>query len=181
MWEKPTGPRRWYKHNERVYDPTPIGETERPAFVCHVKKNIKYSPDKMWYVACLVRGLRIDEAISQLQFVHKKGASAAIETLQEAREMALKEHYVEYPSNLWVVHREKNPHRTGDGSFQLANITTNQSKGFNLNKKEFVDAVALRYGWPWKDSPTPVCVDPPTTSPHHDVQKGGFVCIGTTR
>lgn len=71
-------------------------------FVCHVKKNIKYSPDKMWYVACLVRGLRIDEAIAQLRFVHKKGAVSAIETLEEARKLAVEEHFVEYPSNLWV-------------------------------------------------------------------------------
>lgn len=71
-------------------------------FICHQKCNIKYSPDKMWYVACLVRGMKIDEAIAQLKFVDKKGAVAARETLEEARELAVKEHCVEFPSNLWV-------------------------------------------------------------------------------
>lgn len=71
-------------------------------FICHQKCNIKYSPEKMWYVACLVRGMKIDEAIAQLKFVDKKGAVAARETLEEARELAVREHCVEFPSNLWV-------------------------------------------------------------------------------
>lgn len=101
--EKERGPRWFKKYNDVRYPPTPIGEKERHAFVCHVKENIKYSPDKMWYVACLVRGLRIDEAIAQLKFVHKKGAGFAIEALEEARRMAVEEHGVEFPSNLWVA------------------------------------------------------------------------------
>ncbi|KAG0725970.1 hypothetical protein GWK47_037531 [Chionoecetes opilio] len=75
-------------------------------------------------------------------------------------------------------HREKNPHRTGDGSVQLANITTNQSKGFNLNKQEFVDAVALRYGWPVEGLPnTCVCGSPNSADHTMTCKKGGFVCI----
>ncbi|KAG7176680.1 39S ribosomal protein L22-like [Homarus americanus] len=125
-WERPHGPRNWLKYNERKFPPTPLGEEERPAvsnidplgtcttlllplvvmrgvrFVCHLKKNIKYSPSKMWYVASLVRGLRIDDAINQLKFVHKKGSVAARETLEEARDLAVKDHNVEFPSNLWV-------------------------------------------------------------------------------
>lgn len=101
-WERPTGPRKFLTHNQTVFPPTPFGEQPRPAFVCHMKKNIKYSPSKMWYVACLVRGLRIDDAINQLKFVHKKGSVAARETLEEAKELAVKEHNVEFASNLWV-------------------------------------------------------------------------------
>lgn len=67
-----------------------------------MKTDIKYSPDKMWYVAGLVRGLRIDDAINQLKFVHKKGSVAARETLEEAQKMAVRDHNVEFPSNLWV-------------------------------------------------------------------------------
>ena len=70
--------------------------------MCYKKENIKYSPEKMWYVACLVRGMRIDDAINQLKFVHKKGAMAAREALEEAQELAVKEHNVEFKSNLWV-------------------------------------------------------------------------------
>lgn len=68
-----------------------------------MKTNIKYSPWKMWYIACLVRGMSVDEAIKQLKFVFKKGASIVSETIEEARQLAIKEHNVEYGSNLWVA------------------------------------------------------------------------------
>lgn len=57
----------------------------------------------MWYVSTFIRGMSIDEAIKQLSFVLKKGASAVIETLLEAQEIAVKEHNVEFKSNLWVA------------------------------------------------------------------------------
>lgn len=90
----------WPAFNERVYRPD--GEY-RPAFVCHMRDNVKYSPQKMWYIANMIRGLSIDEAMKQLQFVHKKGALIAMEVLEEARELAVKEHNVEFRSNLWVA------------------------------------------------------------------------------
>ncbi|XP_045107077.1 39S ribosomal protein L22, mitochondrial-like [Portunus trituberculatus] len=93
---------RWEYLNTKIYKPTPTGEEERPAFVCHVKKNIKYSPEKMWYIACLVRGLKVDDALAQLQFVSQKGAVHVREALEEAKELAVKDHYVEFPSHLWV-------------------------------------------------------------------------------
>lgn len=67
-----------------------------------MKTNIKYSPKKMWYVAILVRGLSVDEAVKQLSFVLKKGAAAVKETILEAQELAVKNHNVEFKSNLWV-------------------------------------------------------------------------------
>ncbi|KAJ8982645.1 hypothetical protein NQ317_019046 [Molorchus minor] len=63
----------WSKEST-VYPPQSIEEEPRPAFVCHQRTNIKYSPWKMWYVACLVRGMPVDEAIKQLKFVAKKGS-----------------------------------------------------------------------------------------------------------
>merc|ERR1719370_2249960 len=102
-WEKPRGPQKWLKYNDTVFTPQISGEEPRPAYVCHQKTDIKYSPDKMWYVACLIRGMKIDDAINQLKFVHKKGAVAVLEALQEAQEMAVKEHNVEFRSNLWVA------------------------------------------------------------------------------
>jgi len=56
----------------------------------------------MWYIASMIRGMSIDEALKQLDFVNKKGAAIIKETLLEAQELAIKEHNVEYKSNLWV-------------------------------------------------------------------------------
>ena len=56
----------------------------------------------MWYVAQMIRGMTIDEALKQLKFVNQKGAYYAIDTLLEAQELAVKEHNVEFKSNLWV-------------------------------------------------------------------------------
>ncbi|CAG7727125.1 unnamed protein product [Allacma fusca] len=101
-WEKPVGPRRWPRQNKKVFPPQEIGEERRPAFVCHMNLNFKYSPDKLWYVACMVRGMTIDEALRQLDYVKKKGAWIVKKTLLEAQELAVKEHNVEFKSNLWV-------------------------------------------------------------------------------
>lgn len=67
-----------------------------------MRTNIKYSPDKMWYIACLVRGLSVDEAIKQLSFVLKKGAQEAKEVIMEAQDLAVQKHNVEFRSNLWI-------------------------------------------------------------------------------
>lgn len=56
----------------------------------------------MWYIACLIRGMTIDEAIRQLRFVARKGAPYILETILEAQEKAVKEHNVEFKSNLWI-------------------------------------------------------------------------------
>lgn len=56
----------------------------------------------MWYIATFVRGMSIDEAIKQLSFQLKKGAAAVKETLLEAQELAVKQHNVEFKSNLWI-------------------------------------------------------------------------------
>ena len=67
-----------------------------------MKTNLKYSPLKLWYVACLIRGMTIDEALRQLEYVNKKGAGFVMETLLEAQELAVQQHNVEFRSNLWV-------------------------------------------------------------------------------
>lgn len=56
----------------------------------------------MWYIAVLVRGMSVDEAVKQLSFVIKKGAAIAKETILEAQQMAIDNHNVEFKSNLWV-------------------------------------------------------------------------------
>lgn len=91
------------RHNNVIFPPQKEGEERRPAFVCHYKEKIKYSPDKMWYIACLVRGMSVDQALIQLQYVGKKGAPFVRDTILEAQELAVKEHNVEFKSNLWVA------------------------------------------------------------------------------
>lgn len=71
-------------------------------FVCHQKTNIKYSHEKLWYIASFVRGMTVDEAIKQLSFVNKKGAGFVKEAILEAQDLAVKEHNVEFKSNLWI-------------------------------------------------------------------------------
>ena len=57
----------------------------------------------MWYVASMIRGMTVDEAIKQLTFVKKKGATIVKEVLFEAQKLAVEQHHVEYKSNLWVA------------------------------------------------------------------------------
>ncbi|KAG0706012.1 hypothetical protein GWK47_002703 [Chionoecetes opilio] len=53
-----------------------------------------------------------------------------------------------------------------------------RAKGFTLNKQEFVDAVALRYGWPVEGVPkTCACGVPNNVDHTRTCKKGGFVCI----
>lgn len=56
----------------------------------------------MWYISSMIRGLSVDEAIKQMKFLQKKGAKDVLEVLIEAKELAAKEHNVEFPSNMWV-------------------------------------------------------------------------------
>ncbi|XP_015126116.1 39S ribosomal protein L22, mitochondrial [Diachasma alloeum] len=97
------GPKHWMEYNEKIFPPQAPGEPRRPAYVCNVKANIKYSPKNMWYIACFVRGMTVDEAVKQLSFCLKKGAVAAKETILEAQQMAVEKHNVEFKSNLWVA------------------------------------------------------------------------------
>ncbi|GAB1296105.1 39S ribosomal protein L22, mitochondrial [Apodemus speciosus] len=42
--------------------------------IYHCRRQIKYSKDKMWYLAKMIRGMSIDQALAQLEFNDKKGA-----------------------------------------------------------------------------------------------------------
>nr|XP_048716781.1 39S ribosomal protein L22, mitochondrial isoform X2 [Caretta caretta] len=68
---------RWEKKNRMVYPPQLPGEPRRPAEIFHCRRDIKYSKDKMWYLAKLV--------------------------LLEAQEMAVRNHNVEFKSNLYIA------------------------------------------------------------------------------
>ncbi|XP_040036310.1 large ribosomal subunit protein uL22m isoform X1 [Gasterosteus aculeatus] len=95
--------KNWERKNLKVYPPQGLDDDRRPAEVHHSRRQIKYSKDKMWYLAKMIRGMSIDEAIAQLSFNDKKGAKIMKEVLEEAQEMAVKNHNVEYKSNLYVA------------------------------------------------------------------------------
>ncbi|XP_060096242.1 large ribosomal subunit protein uL22m [Heteronotia binoei] len=93
----------WEKKNRIVYPPQKPGEPRRPAEIYHCRRHIKYSMDKMWYVAKLIRGMSIDEALAQLEFIDKKGAKVVKEVLLEAQELAVRKYNVEFKSNLYIA------------------------------------------------------------------------------
>ena len=95
-------PKRWLQMNDYMFEPQSPDEPKRRAVYYHVRDNIKYSPKKMWYICCLVRGLSVDEAIKQLSFVPKKGAVLAKEVLEEAQEKAMATGLFEFKSNMWI-------------------------------------------------------------------------------
>ncbi|XP_010007624.1 PREDICTED: 39S ribosomal protein L22, mitochondrial [Nestor notabilis] len=57
----------------------------------------------MWYLAKLIKGMSIDQALAQLEFNDKKGAKVIKEVLLEAQELAVKKHNVEFKSNLHIA------------------------------------------------------------------------------
>ena len=63
---------KWPNYNERIHPPQPdVGEEGSeldPAYVVHMRAMIKYSPWKMWYLAELIRGMTVDEAIKQMRY-----------------------------------------------------------------------------------------------------------------
>ncbi|XP_061754802.1 39S ribosomal protein L22, mitochondrial isoform X2 [Nerophis ophidion] len=73
--------KNWERKNKIVYPPQLPDEPRRPA----------------------IQGMSIDEAIAQLDFNDKKGAKVMKEVLLEAQEMAVKNHNVEFKSNLYVA------------------------------------------------------------------------------
>ncbi|KPP65220.1 39S ribosomal protein L22, mitochondrial-like [Scleropages formosus] len=73
--------KNWERKNRIVYPPQLQGEPRRPA----------------------IRGMSIDQALAQLEFSDKKGAKVIKEVLLEAQDMAIKNHNVEYKSNLYVA------------------------------------------------------------------------------
>ncbi|MCI4386324.1 hypothetical protein PGIGA_G00060990 [Pangasianodon gigas] len=93
----------WERKNRILYPPQEKDEPRRPAEIYHCRRQVKYSKDKMWYLAKLIRGMTIDQALAQLEFNDKKGAKVIKEVLLEAQEMAVKNHNVEYKSNLYVA------------------------------------------------------------------------------
>ncbi|XP_074649929.1 large ribosomal subunit protein uL22m-like [Tubulanus polymorphus] len=99
---RPTEPKVWPKYNQIVYPPQKEGEPRRPAEITHYRANIKSSYKKMWYLAQMIRGMSVDEAIKQLKFHKRQVSTQLVEVIEEAIDMAVKDHNVEFRSNLWI-------------------------------------------------------------------------------
>lgn len=83
----------------------------------------------MWYLAKLIKGMSIDQALAQLEFNDKKGAKIIKEVLLEAQEMAVRNHNVEFKSNLHIAeslagkgHYTKRIRLHGKGMFGIMKI-----------------------------------------------------------
>ncbi|XP_002737372.1 large ribosomal subunit protein uL22m-like [Saccoglossus kowalevskii] len=123
------GYRKWEAKNKIVYPPQKEGEPPRLAEIHHCKRNLKYSQRRMWYIATFIKNMWIDEALAELQFVNKKGAQMVMEILLEAQEMAVKDHNVEFKSNLHLAesfatkgHYDHAVRYHGKGMFGVASI-----------------------------------------------------------
>uniref|UniRef100_F7C7C5 Large ribosomal subunit protein uL22m n=1 Tax=Ornithorhynchus anatinus TaxID=9258 RepID=F7C7C5_ORNAN len=120
---------KWEKKNNKIYPPQLPDEPRRPAEVYHCRRQIKYSNEKMWYVAKLVRGMSIDQALAQLEFNDKKGAKIVREVLLEAQDLAVRKHNVEFKSNLYIAEST-----SGRGQY-LKRIRYHGRGGFGIMKK----------------------------------------------
>ncbi|CAK8686855.1 unnamed protein product [Clavelina lepadiformis] len=100
-WHRDLG--EWTDKNEMLYPPMNPEDGIRPAEIYHGRAKIRYPTKKMIHVSCLVLNMNIDEAISKLDYINNKGAKIIREVLLEAQELAVKEHNVEFKSNLHVA------------------------------------------------------------------------------
>ena len=72
----------WPNFNDRIHAPD---GTFRPAYVCHMRANIHYSKDKMWYINGFIRGMSVDQALRELRFINKKGARIGKKTFSSIK------------------------------------------------------------------------------------------------
>jgi len=93
----------WSDKNKMLFPPLDPGEGIRPAEVYHGRRDIRYSAKRIYQVSRLIRNMDIDEALTRLSRIESKGAEVVKEVLLEAQELAVKDHNVEYKSNLHIV------------------------------------------------------------------------------
>nr|CAH8849290.1 unnamed protein product [Trichobilharzia regenti] len=101
----------WSLYNEVVYPPLPKASATssdlsehiiRPGEVTHRRDDIFYSQKRLWLLAQLIRGRSVDDAFAQLGFRPEKGARILEEVLEEAIELAVKEHDFEFCTKIWI-------------------------------------------------------------------------------
>ncbi|XP_022672353.1 39S ribosomal protein L22, mitochondrial-like isoform X2 [Varroa jacobsoni] len=91
--------RSWEERNTIIHSPE---EAVNP-YVCHYRAQNHYSVKKFLPITWKIRGLSIDDAIAQMEFDNRKGAKILKEVLEEAQDLAVKKHNIEFRSNLWVA------------------------------------------------------------------------------
>ena len=96
-------PKAWPLKNYLVHPPQTTEEPVNRAECYHYRANVKYSPKKMFFICHLVEGRSVDDALKQLTFVPLKGAHILKEVIEEAREMALKDHNFEHKANMFIA------------------------------------------------------------------------------
>ncbi|KAJ7316524.1 hypothetical protein JRQ81_002686 [Phrynocephalus forsythii] len=142
---------KWERKNKIVYPPQQPGEPRRPAEIHHCRRDIKYSKDKMWYVAKMIRGMSIDQALAQLEFNDKKGAKIVKEVLLEAQDLAVRKHNVEFKSNLYIA-------RSFSGKGQYTKAIRFHAKG----RYGIMDLVKCHYFVKLVEGPPPPPAPPKT-------------------
>ncbi|RDD39289.1 39S ribosomal protein L22, mitochondrial [Trichoplax sp. H2] len=80
-----------------------IKHKAQPKVVIHASKhNIRGSPRKLNLLARLIRRMRVDDAIAQMQFSPKRLAKPILRVILQAKEEAAKEHNLTDPNQLFV-------------------------------------------------------------------------------
>ncbi|XP_055357771.1 39S ribosomal protein L22, mitochondrial-like [Paramacrobiotus metropolitanus] len=97
------GPKKWPAYNNVVLPPQLPNEPRRPAQVFHMRTQIRHSEHKLWYAAMMIRGMSIDEALRQLTLNPRKSCQIVKEVLEEAQEIAIRDHNFEFKSKMWVA------------------------------------------------------------------------------
>ncbi|CAH8495280.1 unnamed protein product [Schistosoma turkestanicum] len=99
----------WQLYNEVVYPPVPDVSKSvlwdnnlRPGEVTHRRNDILYSSKRLWMLGQMIRGRSVDDAFAQLGFRREKGARILEEVLEEAIELAVKEHDFEFCTKIWI-------------------------------------------------------------------------------
>ncbi|KAI0989825.1 hypothetical protein GJ496_004576 [Pomphorhynchus laevis] len=92
-------PQNWMEYNKIIYPPNC---KDVVPFVHNMKPYIHSSWKRMYYIARMVRGMQVDEALTQLSYANLSEAEPVKSTILEACEMAVKQHNIEFPSSLWI-------------------------------------------------------------------------------
>ncbi|KAJ1358559.1 hypothetical protein KIN20_017021 [Parelaphostrongylus tenuis] len=99
-------PEKWEYYNKVVWPPNyVVPETGLPKLreVFHCRESVHFSPKRMWQACELVWKMNVDEAITQLKFQQLKGCKILGEVLSEAKERAVNEFHIEFPSDMYVA------------------------------------------------------------------------------
>ncbi|KAK6055703.1 REX1 DNA Repair, partial [Cooperia oncophora] len=99
-------PEKWEYYNKVVWPPHYIvPETGLPKAreVFHCRESVHFSPKRMWQACQLIWRTNVDEAITQLNFQQIKSCKILAEVLTEAKERAVNEFHIEFPSDMFVA------------------------------------------------------------------------------